>query len=159
MKLNFKIDFAKVGKGILSVLQSNGGTIVGGCTMIGLALLCKKLNLPYEVLLDSNQYNPRQTYSNCGATESNNLVLIPSNMIESSISAILSSAKNTSSTYTKETAIKKIVSILEANKENLDERTLQYAIVALRSIGKSTYSTYVNDLVMNAITNIAKKEY
>lgn len=136
-KIKFpKIDIARLGEGALNLLKENSGTIAGGLTMIGMALLCKKLNLPYQVLTDP------YSFESYGVTRSNGqttkLVLIPNNSLEASMSALYEGISADDWESTKEDAANKIFSILSANRDDLQDSTKTYAINLIRGINEKS---------------------
>ena len=150
--IKLKVDFAKIGEGALNLLRQNSSTIVGGALMIGLGLLCKKLDLPVGTV--TNPYDnfwPMEARSH-----SAKLVLIPNNTVESSVCAIANAAIKSTSGYSKEQAAKKIMEVLRANKADLTDSTKQFAITSLRYIADSAYSSYTKELLFNKIAEIGK---
>ena len=148
----FKVDFAKIGESATNLLRQNSSTIVGGLLMIGLGLLCKKLELPVETV--TNPYDSFWPVETKGQTPK--LVLIPNNTVESSVCAIANAAIKTTSNYSKEQAAKKIMEVLRSNKAELSDPTKQFAITSLRYIADSSYSSYTKEQLFNKIAEIGK---
>lgn len=147
-----KINFARIGEGALNLFKQNGATIVGGLIMIGLGLLCKKLDIPVETV--SNPYD--SLFSVEPKKPDVRLVLIPNNTVESSVSAIANAAIKSASSYSKEQASKKIMDVLRSNKAELSDTTKQFAITSLRYIADSTSSSYTKEQIFNRIAEIGK---
>ena len=155
MKLK-KIDWQKVGKNVEGLIRDNAGTIVSGSMMIALALICRKLDIPYQVLTDP-YHIPIKTCSEKPATTS--IYLMPNNPIEASIAAVANGTKDMDFDSTKERAAEKIMSILSANKNNLNDSTKNYAISMLQSISDTLTFDSTKSRVLNMIVKIGKDDF
>lgn len=129
-----KIDFKKFGDWTAEMLRNNSSTIVGGLGMIGLALLCRKLNIPYTVLTDNygsygRSYEPSRYYE----PQETQLIFMPSDPVEASISAIYNGAISCDFDSQRTAAAKEIMAVLAAHKD-LPASTLTFAISTLRAI-------------------------
>lgn len=152
-----KIDFKKIGLWGCEMLRNNSSTIVGGLSMIGLALLCRKLNIPYTVLTDG--YSSRDTYSSRDLnTKPIPLMYLPSDPIEASISAIYDSSERSDFDSQRVNAAKEIMAILAAHEE-LPESTLTYAISTLRTIAGSMDFDSGRREITKIIAKIGKGEF
>ena len=151
------IDFAKLGRGILNLLQSNAGTITGGLSMIALALLCKKLNIPYQVLTEpmTTDYSINAT-TPTGAAK---MFLVPNNATEASMAAIYDGVSTKDWESSKEKAADQIYSILVSQKDGPTESTKTYAINLLRGIYEKSDWNSTKDHVNRLIAKIGKGEF
>ena len=155
-KINAKVDFKKFGNNALNVLKANSGTFVSGGIMICLALLCKKFDIPYQVLTDPFGGNYKIGGSNKEAAK---LLLIPNNSIEASMAAIYDGLDKDDWESTKNTAAKQIMSILSSRKNDLDESTKTYAIGMLRGISEKCTWNSTKDTINSMIAKIGKDDF
>lgn len=154
-KINAKVDFKKFGNNALNVLKANSGTFVSGGIMICLALLCKKFDIPYQVLTDPFTGN----YKIGGSKENAKLLLIPNNSIEASMAAIYDGLDNDDWDSTKDAAARQIMSILSSRKNDLDESTKTYAIGMLRGISEKCTWNSTKDTINRMIAKIGKDDF
>lgn len=155
MKLK-NIDWQKIGKNVGGLIRDNAGTLVSGSMMVALALICRKLDIPYQVLTDP-YHVPIKTYPEKQASTS--IYLIPNNPVEASIAAVANSAKDMDFDSTKERAAEKIMSILGANKDNLNDSTKNYAISMLQSISDTLDFDSTKSRILNLIVKIGKDDF
>ena len=154
----FKPDWGKIGAYMVDGLRSASGPILSGLGMLGLALAAKKLNVPYQVLLDPS-YSMRSTkITQFPQAMASGLTFIPNNSMEAAIGAILEGCK-TSSDYYKFEAARKIYDLIAEASEVPDERTRSYAIMALNSIAKTCRSSYYSGEVIDLIAKIGSGDY
>lgn len=153
-----KIDWTGFATWVNDSVRSNGGRIIGGLTMIGFALLCKKLNVPFSVLTDpygtmNNVSTPTQV-----SVMDTSIMLVPNNTVEASIAAICDSAKGMRDNYYKNQAVQQILEILRKQKE-LDESTKTYAVMCIRAIAATTNDNYYKNQMTRAVQSIAEGRY
>lgn len=132
--INWSNAFRKFGNWTGDMLRQNSGMIVGGVTMISLALLCRKLNIPISVLTDPFVGGTKNTYYGNDSGKVSQLVYLPSDAIEASIGAIYDSAMRADFDSQRCSAAKEIYSILSARKNDITDATKTYAITILRQI-------------------------
>jgi len=154
-----KFNYQKFGSWIGSVLQSNSGTIVGGLSMIGLALLCRKLNIPYQVLTDPYYGTRSKIHPVDDSRDDFSLVYLPNDAIEASISAIYDGAVHADFDSQRTAAVREIVSILAARKNDISDATKTYAITTLRMISKKMDFDSGRKTITQYISKIAKGEF
>lgn len=157
---HIKINWQRIGSWTMDMLRGNAGTIVGGVSMIGLALLCKKLDIPYQVLTDpfgGDYTSSAKSRPSANFVESS-LILMPNNAAEASIAAICDNAKTMRDDYYKNKAVGQIVDILESADE-VDDNVRTYAIMCIRSIAAVTNDGYYRTKMIEVISNIGKGEY
>ena len=148
-----KINWQKVSAWSLDMLRTSGKPILGGLGMIGLSLLCKKLDVPYQVLLDPSYSTTRSVRA---AAITPGLVMMPNNKVEAAINAIYENIRSQASDYYRYESAKKIVEILEENAIDLSDRTVSYAIMALNNISQTISSSYYKNCLTDEIAKIAK---
>lgn len=158
-KFNFKnINYQKIGGWFADMLRSNSGTIVGGLSMIGLALLCRKLNIPYTVITDplhGTSYVKPET-----PKAAPQLLYFPSDAVEASIQAIYDNALlNADFDSQRCAAGKEILSIIAARKDDISEATKTYAISYLRLIADEMDFDSGRKTIVSYISKIAKGEF
>lgn len=157
-KFNFKnIDWAKVGYWTADMLKSNSGTIVGGLSMIGLAMLCRKLNIPYTVLTEP--YTGKSYVKPEVPKPATPILYFPSDTVEASIQAIYDNALNADFDSQRCAAGREITSIVSARKDDISEATKTYAISYLRLIADEMDFDSGRKTIMSYISKIAKGEY
>lgn len=154
---HIKINWQRIGSWTMDMLRGNAGTIVGGVSMIGLALLCKKLDIPYQVLTDP--FGGAQTGSTTVQSTGTSLVLMPTNAAEASIAAICDNAKGMRDPYYKNEAVKQILDILRSTDDDEDDSIKSYAIMCINSIIATTNDGYYRDRMMKVISSIGKGDY
>ena len=149
-----KINIGAIGSFVTDMIRSNSRTIVGGLSMIVLGVLCKKLDIPYDILIDPFEpsYTPRKSNSRNSV---NIPFVMPNNSVEASISAICDSACATHDAYYKNQAVNKIIDILKSKNE-IDETTKTYAIWCIKSIISTTNDAYYINCMNNRIVDIGK---
>lgn len=152
-KINLKVDFKKIGNNALNIFKENSGTFISGGIMICLALLCKKFDIPYQVLTDpiGGGFTSRGD-----SKEQTRLLLIPNNSIEASMGAIYDGLNKDDWDSTKEAAAKQIMSILASRKNDLDESTKTYTIGLLRGISEKCTWDSTRSSINRMIANIGK---
>lgn len=157
-KFNFKnINYQKIGDWMMDMLRSNSGTIVGGLSMIGLAMLCRKLNIPYTVLTEP--YTGK-SYVKPEVPKTNAQILyFPSDAVEASIQAIYDGALNADFDSQRCAAGREIMSIVSARKNDISEATKTYAISYLRLIADEMDFDSGRKTIMSYISKIAKGEF
>ena len=154
----FKPDWGKIGAYIADGLRSASGPILSGLGMLGLALAAKKLNVPYQVLLDPS-YSMRSTkITQFPQAVSSGLTIMPNNSIEAAISAIFEDSRNSSDYYKREAAYK-IYNMLSDGDGTPDDRTKSYAIMCLNSIAKACGSSYYSSTIMDLIAKIGSGDF
>lgn len=156
-KFNFKkVDWTKVGNWTADMLKSNSGTIVGGLSMIGLAMLCRKLNIPYTVLTEP--YTGRSYAKPEVPKPATPILYFPSDAVEASIQAIYDGALNADFDSQRCAAGKEILSIITARKNDISETTKTCAISYLRLIADEMDFDSGRKTIMSYISKIAKNE-
>ncbi len=153
-----KIDFRKIGDGALALLKTNAGTLIGGATMIGLGLLCKKFDIPYQVLTEpfgGGYVGSSRTY----VQPQTKLVLMPNNSIEASMAAIYEGLNADDWESTKESAARQIMSILVSRKGELQESTKTYAVNLLRGISEKSNWNSTKNHMNEMIAKIGKGDF
>ena len=157
-KFNFKKpDWNKVGMWCADIFRNNSGTIIGGMSMIGLALLCRKLNIPYTVLTDPLRGT---TYVKPEAPKvSQQILYFPSDATEAAIQAIYENALNADFDSQRIAAGREIMTIVEAHKDDISEATKTYAISYLRLIADEMDFDSGRSNIMRQISKIAKNEF
>lgn len=153
-----KIDWNGIGIWISDSIRSNGGKIVGGITMIGFALLCKKLNLPFSVLTDPYDSMNNMSVSAQIPIVDTSIMLVPNNTVEASIVAICDNAKTMRDNYYKNQAANQILEILRKQK-TLDDSTKTYAVMCIRAIAATCNDNYYKNQMLRAIQSIAEGRY
>lgn len=155
-----KIDFRKLGDWTLELLRNNSSSIFGGLSMIGLALLCKKLNLPYAVLTDTPCVEDR-CFSNHGrdVQGSNSVVLLTNDPVELSIESVYEAASTYSFDSQKVKAARDIIGILSANKDkNTNPGIYSFAIATLKKLSQTMLFDSSKKEVLDLITKIGRGE-
>lgn len=155
-----KIDFKKLGSWTLELLRNNSSSIFGGLSMIGLALLCKKLNLPYAVLTDT-PYGEDHCFSNHGRDVQglNSVVLLTNDPVEVSIGSIYEAATTYSFDSQKIKAARDIFGILSANKNKItNPGVYSYAITTLKNLSQAMSFDSSKKEVLDLITKIGRGE-
>jgi hypothetical protein len=156
-KFNFKnINYQKIGDWMMDMLRTNSGTIVGGLSMIGLAMLCRKLNIPYTVLTEP--YTGRSYVKPEAPKTSAQILYFPSDAVEASIQAIYDGAMNADFDSQRCAAGREIMSIISARKNDISEATKTYAISYLRLIADEMDFDSGRKTIMSYISKIAKGE-
>ena len=156
-KFNFKnINYQKIGDWMMDMLRTNSGTIVGGLSMIGLAMLCRKLNIPYTVLTEP--YTGKSYVKPEVPKPATPILYFPSDAIEASIQAIYDGALNADFDSQRCAAGKEILSIITARKDDISEATKTYAISYLRLIADEMDFDSGRKTIMSYISKIAKGE-
>jgi len=131
-----KLNYEKLAAWFLEAFKANGGTIIGGLSMIGLSLLCRKLGVPYQVLTDP--IYGRTTYSNRSQSDPRQtLYLMPTDAVEASIAAIYNSALSLDFDSQKVAAAREIMSVITARKNDIPDTTVTYAISMLQALAKT----------------------
>ena len=158
IKFNFKKpDWSKVGMWCADMLRSNSGTIVGGLSMISLALLCRKLNIPYTVLTDPFTGGTHIKPEPPKAPQQ--IVYFPSDATEAAIQAIYDNAMHADFDSQRIAAGREIMAIVEAHKDDISEGTKTYAISYLRLIADKMDFDSGRSNIMRQISKIAKGEF
>lgn len=156
-KFNFKkVDWSRVGNWTADMLRSNSGTIVGGLSMIGLALLCRKLNIPYTVLTEP--FTGRTYVKPEVPKPATPILYFPSDAVEASIQAIYDGALEADFDSQRCAAGREILSIVSARKDDISEATKTYAISYLRLIADEMDFDSGRKTIMSYISKIAKNE-
>ena len=156
--INWVDAFKKFGSWTGDMLRQNSGTIVGGISMIGLALLCRKLNIPYQVLTDPFGGVKGPSYKdNTGRTAS--IVYIPSDAVEASIAAIYDGALNSDWDSQRCAAAKEIFEILVAQKDNTSDATKTYAITILKQLSEEMDYDSGRRTVTQIISKIGRGQF
>lgn len=158
MKFNFNLE--KFGDWTWNFIKSNSSAIVGGLGMIGLAMLCKKLDIPYQVLTDpcykfSTKSSKNEPYT------APTWYFMPNNPGEAAIASIVDAALKYDFDYKKVEAAKQVFSIVESKKENdeSDDSLVTYAITTLQRLTDSMdFDSYKKD-VLSIIAKLGKGEY
>lgn len=154
-----KLNYEKLAAWFLEAFKANGGTIIGGLSMIGLSLLCRKLGVPYQVLTDpvygrttySSRYqsDPRQT-----------LYLMPTDAVEASIAAIYNSARTMDFDSQKIAAVREIMSIIASKKNEVpDDTTVTYAISMLQALAETMDFNSNKRIITQFISKLGKGEF
>lgn len=150
-KVRINVDYRKLGEMTMNFFRSSSGTVVSGLIMIGLGMLCKKLDIPYEVLTEPNYFsNTSRVVDN-----KSSIVFIPNNSVEASIAAICDNAKNMSNDFYKNESVSQIIEILE-EQPDVTENDKSYAIWCIRSIMSSTRGSFYRNEMNRAILKIGK---
>ena len=158
-KINWLNALKKFGLWTGDVLRSNQATIVGGMTMIGFALLCRKLNIPYQVLTDPFVGGgKRNTYYGNDSGKVSQFIYLPSDAIEASIAAIYDGALNANFDTQRTAAAREIFNILVARKDDISDATKTYAITVLRQIVDEMDFDTGRRQVLTLISKIGKGE-
>lgn len=158
IKLNFKKpDWSKVGMWCADIFRNNSSTIIGGMSMIGLALLCRKLNIPYTVLTEP--YTGRSYVKPEPPKTSQQILYFPSDATEAAIQAIYVGALNADFDSQRIAAGKEIMEIVESHKDDISEATKTYAISYLRLIADEMDFDSGRSNIMRQISKIAKNEF
>lgn len=157
-KFNFKKpDWSKVGMWCADIFRNNSSTIVGGLSMIGLAMLCRKLNIPYTVLTEP--YTGKSYVKPEVPKPATPILYFPSDAVEASIQAIYDGALNADFDSQRCAAGKEILSIITARKNDISEATKTYAISYLRLIADEMDFDSGRKTIMSYISKIAKGEF
>ncbi len=156
----FNFNLKKFGDWTWNFVKSNSTTIIGGLSMIGLALLCKKLDIPYQVLTDPYyKFSTRSSKNEPYAAST--WYFMPNNPREAAIASIIDSAIKYDFDYKKVDAAKQVLSIVKSKKENddCDASLVTYAITTLQRLTDSMdFDSYKKD-VLNIIAKLGKGEY
>lgn len=150
-KLFSNVNWSKVGNWFGDVLKTNSGRIVGALAMIGLGLLCKKLDVPVEVLSDpfSTINRPKPKTTNSVAVS---MLYMPKTSKENAIATIAKNVDSGSLDCHKLDAVKKIYSLAE----DASESEKNYAISAIGLImGKMSLASN-KGLAEDYITQLGK---
>lgn len=160
MKKNFKlnINWMKLGAMLTDGLKAAAGPLVTGGGMIGLAYLAKKLDIPYQVLLDPSYSFRQGNIIQFPQSVASGLTIMPNNSVEAAIGAILEGCK-TNSDYYKYDAARNIYNLLAESSEIPDDRTKSYAIMALNNIAKTCKSSYYSNNIMSMIAKIGSGDF
>lgn len=154
----FKPDWSKIGAFVFDGIRSASGPILSGLGMLGLAVAAKKLNVPYQVLLDPS-YSMRSTkITQFPQNVTSSFTIMPNNSIEAAIGAIIDGCKSGSDYYKYDSA-KKIYDLIAEAIDIPDERTKSYAIMALNTIAKSCRGSYYQNAVINLIAKIGAGDF
>lgn len=157
-KFNFKKpDWSKVGMWCADIFRNNSSTIVGGLSMIGLAMLCRKLNIPYAVLTEP--YTGKSYVKPEVPKPATPILYFPSDAVEASIQAIYDGVLNADFDSQRCEAGKEILSIVSARKDDISEATKTYAISYLRFIADEMDFDSGRKTIMSYISKIAKGEF
>ena len=125
--------------------------------MIGMALLCRHLDVPYQILSDpfcSVRFEDRASKRDAS------IMLVPNNPIEASIAAICNNVTSNTTPYYVNKAACEVVDILKSHSD-LEDSTLTYAICMLQGLADKinpSYDTYYRSKIMEKISYIAKGE-
>lgn len=153
-----KVNYEKLAAWFLEAVRANGGTIVGGLSMIGLSLLCRKLGVPYQVLTDP--VYGRTTYSNRSqGNPQQTLYLMPTDAVEASIAAIYNSALTMDFDSQKIAAAREIMSIIASKKNNVPDTTVTYAISVLQALSKTLDFNSNKRIMTQFISKLGKGEF
>lgn len=158
MKFNFNLE--KFGDWTWNFVKNNSATIIGGLSMIGLALLCKKLDIPYQVLTDpyykfSSKPSRNESYT------APTLYLMPNNPGEAAIASIIDAAVKYDYDYKKVEAARQVLSVVKSKKENdeCEASLVTYAITALQRLTDSMDYDYQKENVLKIIASLGKGDY
>lgn len=162
-KFNFSIDWEKVAKGVSKtcgdILSAGMPLIVSGGATIGLALLCKKLNIPYDVLTDPYGLRVESKASGNQSSYPSTIMLLPNNPIEAGIAAVTSTISTSSSEYYIAQAADQIKDILSSNQSSISASTMTYAITMLRTLADKCRSSYYRNEIIEIIADISKGDF
>lgn len=159
-KFNFKsINYQSIANGFADLLRSNSGTIVGGLSMIGLALLCRKLNIPYTVLSEPFGTVRRYDLYSKKDAEYQPFIYMPSDEIEGAIAAIYDVAAHADFDSQRLHAAKDIFDILAARKDEITSGTKVYATTTLRTISSHMDFDSGRRSITQLIAKIGKGEF
>lgn len=154
----FKPDWSRIGALVVDGLRSASGPVLSGLGMLGLALAAKKLNIPYQVLLDPS-YSMRSTkITQFPKAMASGFTIMPNNSIEAAIGAIVESCK-ADSDYYKYDAAKKIYNLISDADMAIDDRTKSCAIMALNSIASSCRGSYYPNSIVDLIAKIGAGDF
>lgn len=152
----FKPDWNKIGGYVIDSVRNASGPILSGIGMLGLAMIAKKLNIPYQVLLDPS-YSMRSGKI-AQISNSSGLAIMPNNSVEAAIGAILESSRSNSDYYKFKDA-QKIYDLIAYNIDILDDRTKSYAIMALNNMANACNSSYYTSNIVELIAKIGSGDY
>ena len=156
-KDKFMTGLIRFGSGLGQIFKDNSGTIIGGGIMLGMALLCKRLDVPYQVLTDPFDFGTAAKTPTKGK-----FILLPNNATEAAMSAIYDTLDSDDWDTTKEDAANKIYKILVEAKKNSDgvsENTKTYAINLLRGIVEKIYWSSTKERVNQLIVKIGTDSF
>lgn len=155
-----KIDWQKIGSIALSAAQSSAAPILTGIGMMGLAVLCKKLNIPYQVLFDPSYTMSTKKVSNFApTTQTSPFLFMPGNSTEAAISAIVDSMDSSDADYYICQSAEKIYGMLSDNPGPIPDQTKTHAIMAINNLSKMMYSSYYKKRASELIAKIGVGDY
>jgi hypothetical protein len=155
-----KPNYEKLATWFLDAVRANGGTIVGGLSMIGLSLLCRKLGVPYQVLTDPAYARTRTSQPSYNHSEyAQTLYLMPTDAVEASIAAIYNSSVNLIYDSEKLAAAKEIMSVIAARKDDIPDTTVTYAISMLQALAKTMIYDSNKRTVTQFISKLGKGDF
>lgn len=153
-----KLNWSKIGAGLYETLQNVAPPLLGGAGMICLSLICKKLNVPYQVLLDPSYSSPQRVVRSNPMTLPT-MMAMTDNSTEMAIYAIYDGIKSQSSDYYKANAADQIFNLLGDSELPITEQTKKYAILCLNNISRSMRNGYYQNCVTDLVAKIAKGDY
>lgn len=162
-KFNFSIDWENVAKGVSKtcgdILSAGMPLIVSGGATIGLALICKKLNIPYDVLTDPYglRVESKPSYSK-GSTQPS-IMMVPNNPVEAGIAAVASTISTSTSEYYIHQAAEQIKDIMGSQQDYITGSTRTYAITMLKTLADKCRSTYYRNEIIEIIADISKGDF
>ena len=153
----FKLNLQKIGDWAAEAFRANSGVVMKGLSLIGLALVCKAANIPYQVLTEplDGGYKKSSTQSDKNFL----MYLMPDDPIEASFAAIYNSTTDYSFDSDRISAAKNIMDILAKRRGELTDSNVSYAINVLQQISKDMNFDSSKRTVSRMITNIGKGEY
>lgn len=159
-KINWTNAFTRFGTWLVDGVKSNGGLLVGGASMITLALICKKLNIPYQVLTDpysTDSWREKSHYTSRHEA-SLDIYLVPNNPVEAAMNSIYSNALTCTFDSDRYNAAKEIYAILVAHKEDATDATKTYCITLLQNLGKKMTFDSDRSKIIRLVSQIGKGE-
>lgn len=146
-------------KAAAETISENSGLFLSGLASLGLALLCKKLDIPLDSFNDTMHYDrPPRRNQNRNIKPSNSYI-IPRNAMESAISAIYTSANNAYTDSARKEFANEIFNMLKENRNSLDESTKIYTISIIQKIATACYSDSYKRDITKIISSIGKGNF
>lgn len=134
----------------MSKLYNNNKALFSSVVIYGALLFIKKqfgLSIPGISFIEKEpepEKNEQNSYT---------ILTSPTNSIEESICSLWRAALSSPSTTTKESCARQIVRIITV-LDQVEEKTVSYAVRALGKIAESTASTYTKETIANYILSI-----